>query len=198
MLRLIYDCLGAGGLLLVAYFAWRVRGSGPARARQFSLAAAAGSVGLATDEVFSLHERLGSELYERGWREPAGINHFDDLLVLAIGVAGLALATFFLREILGQPLFASLFGVGVALFAAAIVWDSVADPTLTWSWWTEETLELAGVVVMMLGFARRAVRLRDTAGGHGLEMEQRAWISERKVPAYVADRTTESVPVDRS
>jgi hypothetical protein len=166
MLRLLYESLGAGGLLLVAYIAWSARHRGSLRARHFSVVAAAGSVLLAFDEAFDVHERIGSALYERGWREPAGINHFDDLLVFALGMAGIATAAFFAREILREPRFAALFGAAVALFLAAIAWDSIADPTRTRSWWTEETLELAGVVVMVVAFRERAAWLRSIAGGH--------------------------------
>jgi hypothetical protein len=163
MVRLLYDYLGGSGLILAAYFAWSARFYGSLRARQFSLVAAVGSIALAIDEVFSLHERLGSTLYDRGWREPAGINHFDDVLVFALGIAGIATAGFFAREILREPRFAALFGAAVALFLAAIAWDSIADPTRTRSWWTEETLELAGVLVMVVAFRERAAWLADDA-----------------------------------
>ena len=164
MLRLVYESLGAGGLLLVAYLAWSGRQGGPLRARHFSVVAAVGSLMLAFDEAFNVHELLGSALYERGWREPAGINHFDDVLVFGLALAGIATAAFFAREIVREPRFAALFGAAVALFLAAIAWDSIADPTRTHSWWTEETLELAGVVVMVVAFRDRAAWLREDDG----------------------------------
>ena len=163
MLRLFYDYLGGGGLFLVAYLAWSSRTHGMRRSRQFSVVAAAGTTYLVFDETFSLHERLGTYLYDRGWREPAGINHFDDLVLLTIGLAGLAVAGFFASEILRDTLFAKLFALGIALFALGIVVDGTFDPTRTVSWWFEESLEFAGVLVMALGFWLRGSRLRGGA-----------------------------------
>lgn len=159
MLRLFYDLLGAGGLFFIGYIAWNGRRDGPPLARQFTLLAAAAGAALGLDETFSLHERLGTFLYERGWREPAGINHFDDLIVIGIGLAGLITAGFFVNEVLRDAVFARLFGLAVCLLGLAIAWDTAFDPTRTINWWTEETLELAGVSVMALAFRLRAMRL---------------------------------------
>jgi len=166
MVRLLYDYLGGSGLILAAYFAWSARFYGSLRARQFSLVAAVGSIALAIDEVFSLHERLGSTLYDRGWREPAGINHFDDVVVIAIGVAALMIAGFFASEVLRDRRFAGFFGAGVCVFALAVGWDSTVDQTGTFTWWAEETLELGGVVLMVTAFRYRTAQLRAVARQH--------------------------------
>lgn len=159
MLRFAFETLAALGLLVVAWQAWRVREFGPLRTRQFSAVAGLGALLLAIDEGLNLHEWLGGELYERGWHEPAGINHFDDVLLMVIALSALMVAGWFAGEILSYHRFAGLFAVAVAAFAAAVVCDAVADPTKTVSWWTEETLEFGGVCAMLTAFTLRARRL---------------------------------------
>lgn len=111
---------------------------------------------LALDEFTSLHERLGHAMYyDFGWREPPGINHFDDLIVMVVALIGLSVFAFYRDEVLRLPKFALLTGCGLAFFAAAIGWDSIADPTRMASWWTEETLELAGAALMLAAFSYR-------------------------------------------
>ena len=161
MLRFAFESLAAMGLVAVALTAWRSRGFGTLRARQFSVTAAAGAALLAVDESLNLHERLGSEMYERGWHEPAGINHFDDLLLMVIAVCGLAVAAWFAGEIVSDRRFAEVFAAAVVAFAGAIAWDAIADPTRTVSWWVEESLEFAGVAAMLVAFARRKRALEE-------------------------------------
>lgn len=171
MLRLSYDSLAAVVLLVSATYAaraWRFAPLG--QTGQFSLIAAAGAGYLGIDELFSLHEHLGHAMYYRlGWREPPGINHFDDLIVMLVALAGLAVFAWYRVEVLRAPKFAALVCLGLALFAAAIGWDAVADPTRTVSWWTEETLEFAGALAMLAAFWVRLANVRLLAPGGGVE-----------------------------
>lgn len=166
MLRLLYDALAALVLLASAAYAtysWRSHPTG--RTGQFSLIAAAGAFCLGMDELFSVHERLGHAMYyDFGWREPPGINHFDDLIVMGVALAGLAVFAVYRHEVFRVPAFAGLASLGLALFAAAIGWDAVADPTRTTSWWTEETLEFGGALSMLAGFQVRHRHVLTLAG----------------------------------
>lgn len=158
VLRFAFELLGAATLFAAAVYALRGHGRDLTR---FSLAAGLGTVYLAVDELFDLHERLGATLYEAGWPQPPVVNHYDDLLVILVALAGCAVIACFHREILRERAFALLFGTGLALFAAAIAWDSRADPTAPSSWWTEEALELLGASVMVLAFRWRLGNLAE-------------------------------------
>ncbi len=149
MLRFTFELVGAAGLFAAAWLALRAWAKDRAA---FSLVAGLGTVYLGVDELFDLHERLGRRAYEEGWPKPGFINHHDDLLTLCVAAAGLAAVVWFWREILADRWFASLFGAGLALFAAAIVWDTRADQTGTFTWWVEESLELAGAALMVSAF----------------------------------------------
>ncbi len=165
MLRLCYDSLAAIVLLasaVSAVQAWRLAFGG--RTGQFSAVAAAGTAYLGIDELLSLHERLGHAMYyDLGWREPPGINHFDDLIVMGVALAGLGVFAVYRDEVFRLPAFAGLVSLGLAFFAAAIGWDTVANPSHTASWWTEETLELAGALAMLGAFRLRLRAARSLA-----------------------------------
>jgi len=167
VLRDLYEALGAGVLFLtagLALFAWyRTRETTDSN---FSLVAGIGTLFLAVDEALDLHVRLGSMLYDdRGVGKPPGVNHIDDALVVAIGIAGLAVIALFRHEILRDRDFARLLGAGLVLFAAAIVVDARAPASATFAWWTEETLELAGALAMFLAFGLRLRRTLNSTGG---------------------------------
>lgn len=165
MLRYPYDALAALVLLVTAFYAlrsWRASAGEPAR---FSLVAGLGTLYLAFDEFVSLHEHLGHALYaDLGWREPPGINHFDDLIVMCTGLAGLVVIAFFREEVLRIPRFAAIFTGGLLVFASAIAWDAAVDPTKTYSWWTEETMELSGALLMAAAFGLRWLQSAIPAG----------------------------------
>jgi hypothetical protein len=153
MLRDAFELLGAALLVGTAFYAFRGRARDVSR---FSLVAGVGTLGLAIDEFFNLHERLGRAAYEDwNWPRPPIVNHHDDAFLVVIALAGVATIAWYQQEIRRHRPFAMLFLAGLALFAAAVVWDSRADPTLTASWWTEEALEFAGAATMLGAFRVR-------------------------------------------
>jgi hypothetical protein len=171
VLRDLFELLGAAGLFAAAIYALRGRREDATR---FSLVAGLGTVYLGIDELLDLHERLGRVLYEDlRWPEPPIVNHYDDLLVILVALAGLAVIARFHAEIRRERSFGVLFLAGLALFAAAIAWDSRADPSRTGSWWTEESLELTGALTMVVAFRARlragsGAQAADPGPGEGL------------------------------
>ena len=86
------------------------------------------------------------------------------MLLPLVALAGLAVFAVYRHEVFRVPAFAGLASLGLALFAAAIGWDAVADPTRTTSWWTEETLEFGGALSMLAGFQVRHRHVLTLAG----------------------------------
>ena len=161
MPRLLFETLGALLLFATALYALRAGRASSGQPATFSLLAGVGTFYLAVDELFSLHERLGHALYyDFGWREPPGVNHFDDLLTMVIALAGLTVVAVYRDEILRERAFARPFAAGLALFAAAIAWDARANPSAMFAWWTEESLELAGAAAMVGAFRIRLLSAR--------------------------------------
>lgn len=153
MLRLAFESVGAVVLFATAFVALADSRRDLTR---FSLVAGFGTLLLAFDEALDLHESAGRELY--GWldgREPPLVNHWDDLIVMGIGLAGLMVAAWFRDEIIQSRPFALRFATGLVVFALAIAWDSAASTEGTRSWWTEETLELVAGSLMLWAFTWR-------------------------------------------
>jgi hypothetical protein len=154
MLRFAFETLEAALLFATAWAAYRGTRSD---ATGFSLVAAFGTLALAIDEFLNLHEAIGTAAYEDwGWPDPPLVNHWDDVIVIAIGVAGILVLAQFKDEILRLRTFAVVFGGGLAAFALAIAADGLLDPSDAVSWWTEEWLELIGALLMLAGFSWRA------------------------------------------
>jgi hypothetical protein len=167
MLRFTYEALGACGLFAtacLALLAWRRDDA------RFSLIAGLGTVYLGTDELFDLHERLGRYAYEHGWPRPGFVNHHDDLITMVVAAAGLAVIAWFWRDVVRDRQFAGLFLLGLGLFAVAVLVDTQLDQSGTGSWWTEESLELAGAASMMAAFWLRWRRAGMSGGVERVEI----------------------------
>lgn len=137
-------------------------GAGRERVRPFWLLAGLGFGFLAVDELWSIHERIGRKLYETGAPRLPGINHHDDMVLVAYGLAGLALCAWYWREIAIDGILAP-FALGFGALAAAIIIDSIAPVSGAWPR-IEETIETAGAAFFVVGFGRR---LRWSLGGAG-------------------------------
>lgn len=155
MARFAFELLQGFALAVAAVAAFAAWSRFPrgADGRRFWLLAAGGSLALAIDEASGLHENLGRWLYvEAGLREPPGVNHLDDLILMGIGSAGLLVTVLYWREVVRvRPAFLA-FAAGAALFAVAIVIDAGAESSSGLNWWTEEAFELAGSVLITVAF----------------------------------------------
>lgn len=150
----IIDWFGAGLMAACGICGVVAYGGGRGRVRPFWLLAGLGFGFLAVDELWSIHERIGRELDEAGVPRLPGINHHDDLVLLAYGLAGLALCAWHWRQIVVDGILAP-FALGFVALAAAIVIDSAAPVSGTWPH-IEEPIETAGAAFFLVGFGRRA------------------------------------------
>jgi hypothetical protein len=157
--RALIEALQALLLLVAALTAWitwlRLRGW-DAGAR-FWLAAAAGTTYLAIDERLDIHESLGRSLREAGFREPPGVNHVDDVVLLAMALAALVFVWRSWREVHRYQTVFVPFVAAILLYGLAVQWDATASTKGSASWWFEESLELVGGVALLVAYA---VRLR--------------------------------------
>jgi hypothetical protein len=155
--RLVIESVQALVLLVAALLAaavWRKVGTGVDTA--FWLLASVGSAVLALDERLEIHGRLGETLYSRGVREPGPINHLDDILLMVIAAAGVALVVPFLRELRRDAAMFRVFAAGALLLVFAVGWDAFASTKGSASWWFEESVELCGGLCVAGAFALRA------------------------------------------
>ena len=158
MIRFIFETVGGGVLFGTALLALA---GGRRDSGRLSLVAGLGTLLLTIDEVSGGHERLGTWMYnDLGWTDPPVVNHWDDLIVIGIALAGMLTIAWLRAEVLSWYPFARWFGVGLALFAAAIAWDSRASTESSGSWYIEESLEMLAAACMAGAFALRLRWLR--------------------------------------
>ena len=170
MARLAFETLEASVLLLAAAGAlvafWYTRHF--ARRTMFWLLAGVGTFVLAIDESAGIHERLGHDLYRAGFREPAPINHLDDLILIGLVVAAVPVLALGVAEMRRDARILRTFVLSACLFAAAVGWDALASTKGSASWWFEESLELVAGSLLAGTFwfaalAPRPSRHRHTA-----------------------------------
>jgi len=162
VVRFIYESIGAAVLLTAAVYALRGRRFDPGR---LSAVAGFGMIYLTLEEVLEIHERIGRWMYEDlDWPDPPLVNHWDDVLVIGIALAGLSAIVWLRNEVLAWPPFAWRFGGGLVFFAAAILVDAWLPPESGLSWYLEESLELAGAALVAWAFRMRLAWLE---GGEG-------------------------------
>jgi len=152
--RLSIESVEALVLLLTAvlgFLAWRQMHRTYAGS-VFWFLASMGTAWLAIDEALDVHERLGHHLYELGVREPAGVNHLDDLILIAIAICALAVIATFWEELRRDDAVFRFFAAGLLVFCAAITWDAFASTKGSASWWFEESIEVLAGVMMACAF----------------------------------------------
>jgi len=156
MFWLAVDVIGALALLGAGLFGlatWRGEGSRWDGTLYWALAGF-GLVFLAVDERFSLHERVGRRLDAAGFSTPAGVNHTDDLVLLALALAGLAVTLAWWREVSRHSEVLVPLLAGLGLFGVALGIDMRA-PVEGWAPAIEESLEFGGSLVTLVALRRR-------------------------------------------
>jgi len=152
--------------------------TGDAWRRWFWLLAGLGFAFLTFDELWSLHERIGRWLEANEVPLPPGVNHHDDLVLMAYGLAGLALCAASWRE-LAKPGLRVPFTFGFLAFAFALGVDAFAPVEGAWPK-GEEMIETAGAAFFLVGFTRRAAWSLADAG------YARRWLPARETAPETA------------
>ena len=153
---------------LVARSLLRRRSAGRRQPERFFLLSALAAAYLSLDEQLGIHETVGHNLCFLA--DLPGVNHPDDLIVAAFGLAGAAFAFFFRDVLFHSRRAAALFVAGATLF----VLGALADLGLA-SELVEEWTEIASSAVLLWAFAVLAVDLvssdvePDANGGDGDE-----------------------------
>lgn len=165
--RIIVEGLSLFALLAAAALAAGAARTCPHRVgRRFWRLAAPGLALLALDELLAVHEHLGRWLSDRGVPNPPGVTHLDDLIVGAIGLAGLALVLLHRSYLRATPAVLWPMAAGVGLLAGGVAWDVLGPTASTPGWYTEEALELAGFALLGLAAATAAGLLRRASPRH--------------------------------
>lgn len=159
MTRTLLEALQAVVLFLAAFVAWatwlRLRGWDAGAG--FWLTAASGTTYLAIDERLDIHESLGRALDGSGFQEPPGINHVDDVVLLAMAAVSLFVVWRSWAELRRYQSVLVPFVGALLLYGFAVQWDATASTKGSASWWFEESLELAGGLSLLAAYA---IRLR--------------------------------------
>lgn len=158
------DLLSTAALLFatVAALAAASMRSGSRRATVFWVISAAGTLALAADEYYDVHERLGRELWLAGFPKLPGINHHDDMLLLLYAATGAATALHFVDEVARTGAAALLFALGGVLTVAALVFDGWVTETQR-TWYIEEYLEVAACTLFASSFTLHSLVIRGLA-----------------------------------
>ncbi|MGE5595780.1 MAG: hypothetical protein ACM3S1_07055 [Hyphomicrobiales bacterium] len=117
------------------------------------LLSGAGLAYLGFDERISLHERIGDWTERHIGGPPPHVHRNDDLVLLAFGIAGLAVTARFWREVVAHPTVFALIVAGCASTAVSIAVD-LFGPREGFLPWFEERLEFVGQVLFFAAVLR--------------------------------------------
>lgn len=127
----------------------------------FWLVLALGCCFLSLDEQLMFHER-GGRLVEAAGAGPAEFfRNWNDLIVILYGVAALAAAVVFRREILKCKAFAALFAIGFGFYVLHTGIDSILPKSVTWKDFPEESSKLLSVFTLMLATCAQLMAMID-------------------------------------
>lgn len=138
----------------------------------FWLILAAGSLFLSLDEQLQFHERGGSALELTRIGKSELLRNWNDLIVIAYGLAALGIGALFRHEIFNCRVFAMFFAAAFGFYAIHTGIDSLVPTAVAWKDIPEESAKLLSVFSVLLGvFAQLlAVIERSFLGrqaGHG-------------------------------
>lgn len=133
----------------------------------FWLILAVGCAFLALDEQLMLHERGGSviELSSVGASET--FRNWNDVIVIGYGVAALAIAGLYGREILRCKVFALVFLGGFVFYVLHTGIDSILPDTVAWKDIPEESAKLKSVFFLFLALCAQFLAMVDALRGTG-------------------------------
>ena len=127
----------------------------------FWLILALGCWFLSLDEQLMFHERGGRLVETMGAGPAEFFRNWNDLIVITYGVAALAAAAVFRREILKCRMFAVLFAIGFGFYALHTGIDSIFPKSLTWKDIPEESAKLLSVFALMLATCAQLMAMID-------------------------------------
>jgi hypothetical protein len=128
---------------------YRNLASSGSRRALFWLMAGLGLLWLAIDDYVQLHERASWELAEH---QAPLVNRWDDLIVLAYGIAGLAALILFRREVFASKPVALLLCLGAAATIVMVALDSFAPVGTEWGG-LEDAFHVAASALLLAAFA---------------------------------------------
>jgi hypothetical protein len=135
---------------------WRRFRGGSADA-EYWLLAGLGMLYLAVDELFSLHESLGEQLWEHGWTAPnPPFTHNDDAILCLVALGGVCVTATYFQALLEHRRAALLLLAGMVVTGGVIVMDWLQIATIV-----EESTELLAALILAAAFATRLRSLRD-------------------------------------
>ncbi len=114
------------------------------------LLAGAGMVYLAIDELLSLHEFVGRELWEHGWNAPQPFTQNDDAILFMLALGGVSVTALFFRALLEHRSPALLLLAGMTATGLVILMELWTIATVV-----EESTELTAAVILALAFTAR-------------------------------------------
>lgn len=149
---------------LLAWSAWLVGRTGPARVSPFWLVAGGGLAFLAIDERFQFHEKLFSHLLQRKFGDvPFGLRSWNDLIVVGYGVAGLLLVAWSLPAILRCRGLRTFLAAGIVFYVLHTGTDMLFPRSMIKSFY-EEPFKLLSGASILLGFLQGFVYSAKVAG----------------------------------
>jgi hypothetical protein len=156
--HIVYDLGDVLSALILCYagvcglLTWRAFRGHSADA-PYWLLAGLGMLYLAVDEVFGLHELVGTELWHRGWIAPEPFTHNDDALLFLIALGGLVVTALYFRALLEHRQAARLLLAGLVATGLVVVFDWMHVATIV-----EEGTELVAAFILGSAFATRLHR----------------------------------------
>jgi hypothetical protein len=142
--------------------------SGRGALRWFWLVIGIGALFLSMDELLQFHERMGYAIRE-SQGPTKGFRNWNDVIMLAYGIAGILGAAWFLPEILRHPRFLELLLTGFVFFAIHTGIDSLVHGNRATKVIPEESMKL--IAGTFFALAALAALMSVARGGRNAPRE---------------------------